>query len=375
MAALPPNLLPPPKEGEPQTLLGEFLLWLQEMIPVAVVLAVFLGIKLTLAHIQKRREKLHPGEGRFAFQVTEALLLLAMVIAVVLAAPFESETRGQLLQVITVGITAVIALSSTTLVANAMGGLMLRLMKNFKPGDYVLVDGQEGRVITMGLVHTEVQNADRNIVSLPNQLMISKATTVVRSSGTYVAASLGLGYDVPHSRVIELCEEAATESGLEDPFVHISELGDYAVTYRVAGFLPEVKRLLTARSRLRKCILATLHSAGIEIASPLLQIQRVYDKETKLIPDRAQAEAPAEAKAEAFEEKVFDIAEGAEKVEELRAKRDELVEAIEEAKDAPAPEEEEAKAEAQSELETMERKLDILNARITRMTESQKEDR
>lgn len=367
--------VPGPQQEPGDALAAEAVQWLFDMIPVGIVLLVFVAAKVVVDKLEKRREKLHAGEGRFTFQIVKAFLLLALIIALVLNAPVADETQGQLLQLVTVGITAVIALSSTTLVANAMGGLMLKMMKSFKPGDYVSVDGQEGRVITMGLMHTEVQNADRNIISLPNQLMVSHATTVVRSSGTYVSASFGLGYDVPHSRVIELCEEAARESGLDDPFVHIQELGDYAVTYRVSGFLPEVKRLLTARSRLRKSILATLHTAGIEIASPLLQIQRVYDKDTKIIPMRVRKEDLMATKQQSIEEKVFDIAEGAEKVEELRAKRDELVAALEEAKTAGGEAAEEDKEKAKERVEGLERKVEYLNARIKRMTEAQKEDR
>ena len=46
---------------------------------------------------------------------------------------------------------------------------------------------------------------------------------------------------------------------LKDPFVQVLDLGDFSVTYRVAGLLEDTKRLLTFRSRLRVAMLDCLH--------------------------------------------------------------------------------------------------------------------
>lgn len=363
----------PPDDG---SVLSQPILLLIETIPMAVVFVIFLGIRLVVMKIEKRREKTHGSEGKFAYQVTQAFMLLALIIAIIIASPMGSDTKGQVLQLVTVGVTAVIALSSTTLVANAMGGLMLKMMRSFKPGDYISVAGEEGRVIAMGLVHTQVQNAARDIVSVPNKLMVSNSTTVVRSSGTYVTASIGLGYDVPHSLVEELCVEAAKAAGLEDPFVHVMDLRDFSVSYRVAGFLPEVKHLLTARSRLRKSILSTIHGAGVEIASPTLMTQRVFDKDAKLIPTKVSSVDLPAARQGVIEEKVFDIAEGAEVIETLRSERDDLIQALAETKEAAsAAENSEAKGEAKAQIEQLEKKLESSNKRIERLSTERDERR
>ena len=59
-------------------------------------------------------------------------------------------SRGQLLALLGLALTAVIALSSTTFVANAMAGLMLRSVKSFRPGDFIRVGEQSGRVTERG---------------------------------------------------------------------------------------------------------------------------------------------------------------------------------------------------------------------------------
>ena len=204
----------------------------------------------------RRRPQL-TGEGQVAGQVILLVLTALGVIAIVLVMPVAGELKGQLLTLLGLALTLVIALSSTTFAANAMAGFMLRTEKSFRPGDFIRVGDHIGRVTERGLFHTEIQTEDRDLTTLPNMYLVSNPVTVVRSSGTIVSARVSLGYEVARSRVEPLLKTAAERADLEEPFVQVTTLGDYSVTYRVAGFLPQVKHLLTARSRLRKRILDT----------------------------------------------------------------------------------------------------------------------
>ena len=118
----------------------------------------------------------------------------------------------------------------------------------------------------------------------------------MRRSGTIVDASVGLGYDVPHAKAEEALL-AAEDVALEDAFVAVDALGDYAVTYRVAGKLSDVDRLISTRSGLRRKILDRLHGAGIEIMSPAYVNVARRDVEDQAIPEeigggRVAAKAP-----------------------------------------------------------------------------------
>ena len=97
---------------------------------------------------------------------------------------------------------------------------------------------------------------------------------VVQASGTLISATLSLGYDVHHSRISEHLKAAAEDAGLEEPFVHIVDLNDATVTYRVVGLLQNVVSLVSKRSELRARALDRLHGAGIEVVSPTFMSQR-----------------------------------------------------------------------------------------------------
>jgi hypothetical protein len=217
-------------------------------------------------------------------------------------------------------VSAAIALSSTTFLGNMMAGVLLRVVRSFRPGDFIRVEGHFGRVSEQGLLHTEIQTEDRDLVTLPNLFLVTHPVRVIRASGTVVSADVSLGYDVSHRRVQTALLKAAAAAGLAEPFVQIIELGDFSIAYRVAGILTEVKQLLTVRSRLRAAVLDHLHGADIEIVSPRFQNQRLVAEDARFMPPREPEPAGAATSREIFpEELIFDKADQAESLTRLRA--------------------------------------------------------
>ena len=188
--------------------------------------------------------------------------------------------------------------------------------------------------------------------------------TVVRYSGTVIKADVSLSYDVAHQLVEPLLMEAAERAGLGESFVQVITLGDYTVTYRIAGFLPDVKSLFTAQSTLRRRVLDTLHDAGVEIASPLLMGHRPLSETEPLVPklDKAVLEHREEEESAAPSDLIFDKAEEAEldslAQEELDALRDEVKSLKQEAKKAPELD----KPKIAEEIDSLRTEIEIVEA-------------
>lgn len=296
---------------------------------VVVILAALAASRLARRLLAPRPES--PGRGEFRRQFAQLLIGLIATVVVLIVLPVDGELRGQLLSLFGIMVSAAVAFSSTTLLGNVMAGLMLKALRNFHAGDFLQVDDQFGRVTERGLLSTEIQTEDRDLVTLPNLHLVSRPVRVVRSSGTLVSATVSLGYDVDHRRVEELLRQAATDAELRDPFVLVRELGDFSVTYRATGLLTEVVQLVTARSRLRRAMLDRLHGDGVEIVSPSFMNQRPVDPDRPVIPTPAVvAEAAAEPEAEAptVEDVAFDKAEEAASLEQLRLLHERTREAI-----------------------------------------------
>ncbi len=292
-------------------------------------------------------------------QMRNQLILLAVssfgLVLVVLMLPIGDTLRGQVLSLIGIVLSAGIALSSTTFLGNMLAGIMLRAVRSFRMGDFISCGDHFGRVSERGLFHTEIQTEERNLTTLPNLYLVTHPVTTVRASGTIVAATVSLGYDVSRAHIEELLLIAAKKTGLDDPFVTVMDLGDFSITYRIAGLLTEVKSLITARSRLRSEMLDALHDGGVVIVSPTFMNTRSLAEDQRFIPESApKSRKTGTPKTGTPEDILFDKAEEAEEAESLLEDVAGLAEQIEtlqaQVKEAP----EESRESLQKQLSQLE---------------------
>jgi small conductance mechanosensitive channel len=305
------------------------------LVPMGLVILLGGGGLWLLNRAMIRRAAKFPGEAAFRRQLVLSVLATVFLIAIIIAAPLEKNDTHDLITLFGVAFTGVIALSSTTLASNAMAGFMLRAVRNFKRGDYIRVGDFLGRVTERGLFHTEIQNERSDLVTMPNLYLASNAVTVIRPSGTFVSVSLSLGYDLPHQKIEGHLIEAAEASGLVEPFVRILELGDFSITYEIAGRLSDTKRFLGSKTALHRTILDTLHRHGVEIVSPNFMNQRQLAEERLFVPeiDIEVPEKPARSSSKSGPDSVvFDKADQVERVEDLRKRLTALDEEIAELK-------------------------------------------
>ena len=304
-------------------------------IPLLISLVVVFGVLWTINYVLRRREDVTGTEGRFRRQMIMLLLSLVGLVIIILDLPISESMRNQLLTLLGLLLTAVITLSSTTVAANAMAGLMLRFVRNIRSGDFVDIEGKFGRVSERGLFHLEIQTEDRDLITFPNQYVVQHPVKVIRSSGTFISATVSLGYDNSYMEIEKALLAAAEEAELVEPFVRVVELNDYSVTYRVSGLLEEVKLLLSARSRLRECMLDKLHAEDIEIVSPTFMNQRQFAPGHRFLPKQKKAPKPRKRPVEAAPEEIaFDKAELAQRVDELRHEHETIGKELKDIQDA-----------------------------------------
>lgn len=285
-------------------------------LPLIVTLA-FVSIVLTIAnHLLQRRWRNNPN-AQFHFQLIMLVLTFAGMLTVIAALPINDTQRGQLLSLIGILLSAAIALSSTTFIGNIMAGIMLKVVRNARLGDFITVEDLTGRITEMDLLHTEIQTEFRDLVTVPNLYMVTRPLRVVRASGSIISADVSLGFDVHHGVACGVLRDAAAASGLKDCFVQVRELGDFSVTYRAAGLLEDIKSLISARSALRMAMLQGLHDAGIEIVSPTFMNTRALGKGEVVAPGETQT--PAVDQDVTPEEIAFDKANDVASAERIRS--------------------------------------------------------
>jgi len=274
------------------------------------------------------------------------MILLIGIVAIIMSLPMSDTLRGQVTALIGIVISAVLALSSATFIGNALAGIMIRMINSFKPGDFIQVNEYFGRISERGLFHTEIQTENRDLTTIPNLYLATNAVRVTRSTGTFISGVCSLGYDVNRQKIETALLDAAQRADLEDPFVRITELGDFSVVYTVFGMLKEIKTVLSAQSKLNAMMLDALHDANIEIVSPNFMNQRQVG-ETVFIPQKVKKHEEV-VQSESPENKIFDKADEAESIEKRKEKMEEVNQKLktlaEELKSTPEEEKEAIKA-------------------------------
>ena len=345
----------------------DFLNALWSLFPSAATLFLVIALAVVLRRILERSSAASTGR-----KMRNQLILLAVtgfgLVLVVLLLPIGDNLRGQILSLIGIVLSAGIALSSTTFLGNMLAGIMLRAVRSFRMGDFIEVGGHFGRVSDRGLFHTEIQTEERNLTTLPNMFLVTNPVNTVRTSGTIISATVSLGYDVPRTLVEKLLLEAGEQAELRDAFVLTVELGDFSVTYRLAGLLTEVKSLITARSRLRCEMLDTLHREGVEIVSPTFMNQRPLAPEQRFIPEPTPLHSASRGHGvSAPEEILFDKAEEAEEAENLQQTVADLSDRIEVLKLELKEAADDVKPDLETQVIELERERERLASKVEEM--------
>lgn len=309
----------------------EQLIYILRSLTGSGVVIVLLFLFLVLNRWLFNRIKKDQESFRITKQSIAALIILSGGITFILSLPIDKSLKGQILSFLGIIISAAIALSSTTLLGNLIAGIMNNSMNRFKLGDLIKVGDLMGRVTRKSILHTEIQLEDSNFVTIPNLHIASNPVKLTRKNNTVISTTVSLGYDVSQSKIIEGLKNAAIETGLNDPYVYITSLGDFSVTYKIHGFLEDSTKYFSTSSLLNSNVISALHDSNIEIVSPTFMNQRQVN-DTVFIPKK-EIVTPEEEPDKSPEDLIFDKATEAGAIEKKKEYLNEINQKIEDIQD------------------------------------------
>lgn len=247
----------------------------------AVIIVAMLAIRFIDTIYLSLKKRL--GE-RYGFPVSLAAIKFAIYLVsallIIISIPGIS---GGFVQLLAVAAGIVIAFSSSTLIANGMAGIMIKITKPYDVGDVMSVKGHFGKVYHIGLLHTEIQTPHREIVNVPNLIAVSDMV-VNYSVGDYlVNVRVNLGYDISHSFAEKLLLEAVERTKLKQGFVLVKDLGSFGVDYEINGLLGHEEKIPRKESELRKNIFNVFYENNVQIMTPYyMAMRQLYHDETVL---------------------------------------------------------------------------------------------
>jgi len=291
------------------------------------------------------------------------------ILVFILSFPIDKTLKGQILSFLAIVVSAGIALSSTTILGNLIAGIMNNSMNRFRNGDLIKIGELQGRVTKKSIFHTEIQLEDSNFITIPNLYIATNPVKLTRKTDTVISTSVSLGYDIPRTKIEESLKEAANLSGLTEPYVYITNLGDYSVLYKIHGFLEDSSKYFSTISLLNANVMDVLHKNKIEIVSPTFMNQRSAN-EMIFIPKEIIKNEIVNNEQKP-EDLIFDKAIISEKIEIKKDMLEELTKEQELLKEKNKDLKEEG--EIQKNKSSI-KKMDVLKAEIKNSIEKQNEE-
>ncbi|MCF8361194.1 MAG: mechanosensitive ion channel [Prolixibacteraceae bacterium] len=336
----------------------------------AIVLLIVVFILIANSWIFKRF-KTAKWSGNVAKRSIAFATVLIGALVFILSLPIDKSLKGNILSFFGIVISAGIALSSTNILGNLIAGFMNNSMNRFKNGDLIRIGDIQGRVTHRSAFHTEIQLEDSNFVTLPNLYVASNPVKLTRKTNTVISTSVSLGYDVSRADIEEALKEAAIKTGLNDPYVYITGLGDFSVTYKIHGFLEDSNKFFSTNSLLNAYVIDVLHNKKIEIVSPAFMNQRRVD-EVKFIPEKAKIQNENNTE-KSPENLVFDEATKSEAIEKKKEHLEKIIESQQKKKEEMKGEKGKKAEELKKSIEKADELIKKLEKNIDESEEASKE--
>ncbi len=100
-----------------------------------------------------------------------------------------------------------IALAAKETLSNVFGSLTVMVDRPFEIGDWIITEGVEGTVETMGMRSTKIRTFDNSLVTLPNSLLITaKVDNMGRRTFRRVKTMISVQYDTTPEQIDAFCE-------------------------------------------------------------------------------------------------------------------------------------------------------------------------
>lgn len=150
--------------------------------------------------------------------------------------------------------SAVIALALQDTLSNLVSGLLLLFAKPFRTGDWIELDGKQGRVVEQNWWSVTIQNSIHWKLNIPNGVL-SKARIINYGQGAiWKNISASFSYDDSPNEVIPALNSLleGIDTIESEGFARVSSYGEFSITYDILyKVLPEKDRIVSAELKAR----------------------------------------------------------------------------------------------------------------------------
>lgn len=217
-----------------------------------------------------------PPVTAFARDIVRTVVLVVVTVYA-LKASFPTADLGAVLTTSAI-LSVVIGLALQESLSNVFAGVLLSVDKPFQPGEWIEVEGKEGKVLDSNWRSTRLWTRSDDIIYIPNST-IAKAvlTNHSRPAGRHwCMREVGVEYGAPPNKVrtVLINMMKGIEGILTDPApeVRVIDYADSAVTYRLLFCIEEMDKRSAIEAEVMRGIWYHLKRNGISIPFPIRDV-------------------------------------------------------------------------------------------------------
>ncbi len=204
------------------------------------------------------------------------LLLLGVFILGVKQA-FPETDIGTLVTTSAI-LSIVVGLALQESLSNVFAGIMLTIDRPYKPGDWIELDGREGKVLDSNWRSTRIQTRDDDLIYVPNSTM-AKGNIMNLSDPTtehLCRKRIGIEYAAPPNKVrnvlVNMMVHVDGVLKTPSPDVFLIDYGDSAIVYELRYWIDDYDRRSRIDSEVMRAVWYHLKREGISMPSPIRDV-------------------------------------------------------------------------------------------------------
>jgi len=248
---------------------------LEGLLSCGLVLVLSLWLSATIEQRLLARTVSDLSMRKVAANLLRAVLLLVGLLFALSAVGVDLTALSVLGGAFGVGL----GLGLQKLAANYVSGFVVLVERSVRIGDYIKVDGLEGRVTDIKTRYTLLRDATGRESIIPNDMLLTQRVDNLSLSDPQIAVNctFPLGVDVDIEQVLNLLSLAALQSQrvLPDPppQAFLSKVDSAGLEFTVVSWVSEPEAgYLKTRSQINIAVMKALRQAGIELPKAQQQL-------------------------------------------------------------------------------------------------------
>ncbi|MBS3782582.1 MAG: mechanosensitive ion channel family protein [Candidatus Thermoplasmatota archaeon] len=204
--------------------------------------------------------------------LTRVVRILLYIFVIGVSLSFLGINVGAALVSLSVVLGFVLGFALGDTLSNVAAGVMIAVTKPFGSGDYVEVNGEEGKIKHVGITLTEMDKPDNTHIIIPNSSVWGgNIINYTRNENRRVDIETGVSYDDDLDLAIEtsmnVIESHPNVLNDPEPQVKIKSMGDSAVVLTVRPWV-KAEDYWSTFFDLQKALKEAYDEAGLEMPYP-----------------------------------------------------------------------------------------------------------